>query len=132
MTQSAVETTPVPGWLLDIYHDIDTQQFSAGFACYADDAEMYFGTTHIRGVDAIRAFLRELDTPLTTLHTVFEFWDLGGVKIVRGEALIAEKVAPENVSTMPFVHLFYMSDVDPALVCVHRAVVGPADTDELT
>ncbi|QIS22770.1 nuclear transport factor 2 family protein [Nocardia terpenica] len=127
MTANAAQP---PRWVHQIMHEIDTLSFGDGFAHLTDETEMYFGTAHIVGVEAIRAFFVQIDEPLHITHEVLEFWTApGGVCFLRGEATMAKKTAPDEVVQAPFMHIFYLSDTDPARIATWRITAGPLRTD---
>lgn len=119
-----------PQWVLQIMDEIDTLTFGEGFARLTDETEMYFGTAHIVGVEAIRAFFVKIDEPLNITHEILEFWTApDGVSFLRGEATMAKKTAPEEIVHAPFMHIFYLSDTEPARIRTWRITAGPLQTD---
>lgn len=121
----------VPGWLLRLYEEIDSLKFGSGFDCFTSATEMVFGTAHVKGTEAIKAFFIKVDSPINSKHRVHEFWDSEAVKIVVGDAVISKKSTPEMVMTPPLVNIFYMSDTDPTKIRKLLIVAGPLDTDAL-
>ncbi|MFZ3598122.1 nuclear transport factor 2 family protein [Streptomyces sp. BH104] len=122
--------TAVPGWVLRFMEAIDTLEFSAGFAPLTEDTDLYFGTAHIRGVEAIKDFFVKIDAPLNITHEVLEYWTAdGGVRLLRGEATMARKSEPEHVVRAPFMHIFYLDQEDPVRVRTLRITAGPLRTD---
>ncbi|WP_328756800.1 nuclear transport factor 2 family protein [Streptomyces sp. NBC_00271] len=94
MTDNA-QATAVPGWVLKFMDAIDTLEFGEGFAPLSEDTDMFFGTAHIHGVEAIKEFFIKIDAPLNITHEVLEFWTAGdGVRLLRGEATMARKTEP--------------------------------------
>ncbi|MGW4080282.1 nuclear transport factor 2 family protein, partial [Streptomyces asiaticus] len=71
MTDTA-HATSVPDWVLKFMNAIDTLDFDEGFAPLTEDTEMYFGTAHIHGAEAIKAFFVKIDEPLNITHEVLE------------------------------------------------------------
>jgi hypothetical protein len=131
MTHTATAATP-PEWLLQIMREIDTLTFGDGFAHMTDDTEMYFGTAHVVGVEAIKAFFVKIDEPLHITHDVLEFWTAdGGVCFLRGEATMAKKTEPDNVVRAPFMHIFYLDDAEPMRIKTLRITAGPLRTDSV-
>ncbi|MBP2063631.1 nuclear transport factor 2 family protein [Streptomyces iranensis] len=129
MTDTA-HATSVPDWVLKFMDAIDTLEFDEGFAPLTEDTEMYFGTAHIHGVEAIKAFFVKIDEPLNITHEVLEFWAAGdGVRLLRGEAAMAKKSAPEEVVRAPFTHIFYLDQEEPVRVRTLRITAGPLQTD---
>ncbi|MFE6157612.1 nuclear transport factor 2 family protein [Streptomyces sp. NPDC056486] len=110
MTNTAHATT-APEWALKFMDAIDTLEFGEGFAPLTEDTDMFFGTEHIHGVEAIKAFFVKIDEPLIIKHEILEFWAAGdGVRLLRGEATMAKKTEPDRVVRAPFTHIFYLAD----------------------
>ena len=129
MTYTATPTAP-PQWVPQIMSEIDTLAFGDGFAHMTDDTEMYFGTAHIVGVEAIKAFFVKIDQPLNITHDVLEFWTTrDGVCFLRGDATMAKKTEPDNVVHAPFMHIFYLDDGEPVRIKTLRITAGPLQTD---
>ncbi|GAA0914561.1 MULTISPECIES: nuclear transport factor 2 family protein [Streptomyces violaceusniger group] len=129
MTDTA-HATSVPDWILKFMDAIDTLDFDEGFAPLTEDTEMYFGTAHIHGAEAIKAFFVKIDEPLNITHEVLEFWAAGdGVRLLRGEATMAKKSAPDQVVRAPFMHIFYLDREEPVRVRTLRVTAGPLQTD---
>ncbi|MEU7045346.1 nuclear transport factor 2 family protein [Streptomyces varsoviensis] len=109
---------------------IDTLEFEEGFAPLTEDTDMFFGTEHVRGVEAIKAFFVRIDEPLNITHEVLEYWTAGdGVRLLRGEATMAKKTAPDTVVRAPFTHIFYFDQEAPARIRTLRITAGPLQTD---
>ncbi|MEU7593116.1 nuclear transport factor 2 family protein [Streptomyces sp. NPDC039022] len=122
--------TAVPDWVLKFMDAIDTLEFGEGFAPLTEDTDMFFGTEHIHGVEAIKAFFVKLDEPLHINHEVLEYWAAGnGVRLLRGEATMAKKSAPDQVVRAPFMHIFYLDQEAPVRVRALRITAGPLQTD---
>ncbi|MGW7426290.1 nuclear transport factor 2 family protein [Streptomyces sp. NPDC054813] len=129
MTDTA-HATAVPEWVLKFMEAIDTLNFDEGFAPLTEDTDMYFGTAHIHGVDAIKAFFVKIDAPLNITHEVLECWVAGdGVRLLRGEATMAKKSEPDQVVRAPFMHIFYLDQEVPVRVRALRITAGPLQTD---
>ncbi|WP_037854854.1 nuclear transport factor 2 family protein [Streptomyces sp. NRRL S-340] len=122
--------TNVPAWVLKFMDAIDTLSFDEGFAPLTDDTDLYFGTAHIHGVEAIKAFFVKIDEPLHITHEVLEFWTAdNGVRLLRGEATMARKSEPERVVRAPFTHVFYLAEgEEPLRVRELRITAGPLET----
>ncbi|MGW7238053.1 hypothetical protein [Streptomyces sp. NPDC054804] len=73
MTDPA-RATAVPGWVPKFMEAVDTLDFGEGFAPLTEDTDMCFGTAHIHGVEAIKAFFVKFDAPLDITH---EAWSTG-------------------------------------------------------
>ncbi|MGW7541809.1 nuclear transport factor 2 family protein [Streptomyces sp. NPDC054770] len=120
----------VPDWVLKFMEAIDTLDFDEGFAPVTEDTDMYFGTAHVHGVEAIKAFFVKIDAPLDITHEVLEYWAAGdGVRLLRGEATMAKKSEPDQVVRAPFMHIFYLDQEEPVRVRALRVTAGPLRTD---
>jgi hypothetical protein len=129
MTNTAQATT-APEWALKFMNAIDTLEFDEGFAPLTDDTDMFFGTAHIHGVEAIKAFFVKIDEPLIITHEILEFWAAGdGVRLLRGEATMAKKAEPDRVVRAPFMHIFYLADEETIRIRELRVTAGPLQTD---
>lgn len=64
--------TAAPDWILKFMDAIDTLDFDEGFAPLTEDTDMFFGTAHIHGAEAIKAFFVKIDAPLIITHEVVE------------------------------------------------------------
>ncbi|MFI0737564.1 nuclear transport factor 2 family protein [Streptomyces sp. NPDC021100] len=127
MTQPAAPV-PVPRWVGQLLREIDALDFGAGFARMTDDTEMFFGTAHVVGAEAIKAFFVTIDGPLHIDHTVLECWEApDGVLFLRGEATMAKKTDPGTVVRAPFMHLYRLDD-GGRIRTVH-ITAGPLRTD---
>ncbi|MEU9099528.1 nuclear transport factor 2 family protein [Streptomyces sp. NPDC048361] len=124
--------TTVPDWVLAFMDAIDTLDFTDGFAPLTEDTDMYFGTAHVHGVEAIKAFFVKIDAPLNITHEVLECWTAdNGVRLLRGEAVMAEKSRPEHVVRAPFMHIFDLAQEEPVRVRTLRVTAGPLRTDSV-
>lgn len=128
MTNTATPSPP-PEWVLQIMHEIDTLNFGDGFAHMTEQTEMYFGTEHVVGVGAIKAFFRKIDEPLQIAHDVLECWTAPEGLLLRGEATMARTADPDNVVRAPFMHIFYLDDTPPLRITTLRITAGPLQTD---
>ncbi|MDI6410113.1 nuclear transport factor 2 family protein [Streptomyces albus] len=129
MTNTAHATT-TPAWVLKFMDAIDTLDFDEGFAPLTEDTDMFFGTAHVHGVEAIKEFFVKIDEPLDISHEVLECWTAdGGVLLLRGEATMAKKTAPDHVVRAPFMHIFRLADEEPVRVRELRITAGPLETD---
>ncbi|MFJ9930070.1 MULTISPECIES: nuclear transport factor 2 family protein [Streptomyces] len=127
MTQHAAPA-PVPTWVRQLMREIDTLDFGEGFARTTDDTEMFFGTAHVVGAEAIKAFFVKIDEPLHIEHTVLECWEApDGVLFLRGEATMAKKTAPDTTVRAPFMHLYRLDD-SGTIRTIH-ITAGPLRTD---
>jgi hypothetical protein len=130
MPESATSAV-TPDWILQIMREIDTLEFGDGFARMAEDTDMYFGTEHVHGVDAIKEFFVKIDAPLDISHDVLEYWNAGHVRLLRGEATMARKTEPDRVVRAPFMHVFYLADEEPVRIQTLRITAGPLETDSV-
>ncbi|WP_037568701.1 nuclear transport factor 2 family protein [Phaeacidiphilus oryzae] len=120
----------VPAWVLGFMSAIDTLDFEPGFEVLTEDTVMHFGTERVDGRRAIQDFFVRIDEPLEISHRVLEYWVAdGGVRLLRGEATMARKDAPERVVSAPFIHIFYLADEEPVRVREIRITAGPLETD---
>ncbi|PWI42567.1 nuclear transport factor 2 family protein [Streptomyces sp. ICBB 8177] len=120
----------VPDWVLRFMDAIDTLDFGEGFAPLTEDTDMYFGTAHVHGAEAIKAFFVKIDAPLDITHEVLEYWTADhGVRLLRGEATMARKSEPDRVVVAPFTHIFTLDREDPVRVRTLRVTAGPLRTD---
>ncbi len=124
MMESNGRTAP-PAWVIDFFHEIDTLDFGPGFASFTEETEMHCGAGLLRGVTQIKAAFTQISAPLRTRHHVLEYWELGDIKFLRGEAVMGMKDAPDAVVTMPLMHIYHMSQTDPAKVRTIRVTAGP-------
>ncbi|MFD7102037.1 nuclear transport factor 2 family protein [Streptomyces celluloflavus] len=130
-TPTATSAAP-PTWVLQIMHEIDTLAFGEGFARMTDETEMYFGTAHVVGVEAIKAFFVKIDGPLDITHEVVEYWTAAqGVHLLRGEATMAKKTAPDAVVRAPFMHIYRLDGAEPARIRTLHITAGPLRTDSV-
>ncbi|WP_234341005.1 nuclear transport factor 2 family protein [Streptomyces sp. NRRL S-1813] len=91
---------------------------------------MSFGTAHVHGAQAVKAFFVKIDEPLHIAHKILEFWATGdGVCLLRGEATMARKTEPDRVVRAPFMHIFYLADEEAIRVRELRITAGPLKTD---
>ncbi|MEU4656530.1 nuclear transport factor 2 family protein [Streptomyces sp. NPDC023723] len=128
--EHTTRATAVPDWVLKFMDAIDTLEFGEGFAPLTEDTDMFFGTAHIQGVEAIKAFFVKIDAPLIITHEVLEFWAADdGVRLLRGEATMARKSDPDQVVRAPFMHIFYLDREEPVRIRTLRITAGPLETD---
>jgi hypothetical protein len=129
---NTAHASAVPEWILKFMDAIDTLSFEEGFAPLTEDTDMFFGTAHIHGVEAIKTFFVKIDGPLNIAHEVLEFWAAdNGVRILRGESTMAKKSEPDRVLRAPFTHIFYLADEEPVRVRELRITAGPLETDSV-
>ncbi|MFE9475533.1 nuclear transport factor 2 family protein [Streptomyces griseofuscus] len=129
MTQHAAPA-PVPAWVRQFMREIDTLDFGEGAARATDDTEMFFGTAHVVGADAIKAFFVKIDEPLHIEHTVLECWAAPeGVLFLRGEATMAKKTEPDTTVRAPFMHLYRLDD--SGKIRTMHITAGPLHTDSV-
>jgi hypothetical protein len=121
----------VPTWISQIMHEIDTLAFGEGFARMSAATDMYFGSTHVRGVDAIQAFFVKIDAPLNITHAVLECWQAEQTILLRGQATMAKKSDPDRQVSAPFIHIYYLSGDRTAQIDTIRITAGPLQTDSV-
>ena len=115
-----------PDWVTKWFAEIDSKRFGPGFdACFAPDAEMVFGVTHLKGFKAIKAHLVEFDSKMDTKHVVLDFWDADNTKFLRGQVNMTMHSRPEQTVTPTFVHVWHMSEEDPRKIQRLHGAVGP-------
>ncbi|WP_197284928.1 nuclear transport factor 2 family protein [Sciscionella sediminilitoris] len=91
---------------------------------------MFFGTAHLVGAEAIKAFFVQIDEPLDITHEVLEFWTTGeGSCFLRGEARMAKKTEPDTIVRAPFMHLFTFTEGESRRIRTLRITAGPLRTD---
>jgi hypothetical protein len=129
--ETAMTPSTTPDWITQIMGEIDTLQFGPGFSHLTEGTDMFFGTEHVHGVAAIKAFFVKIDEPLNIRHDVLELWTADGVCMLRGEAMMAKKTEPDRVVHAPFMHIYYLSDTDPLQVHTLRVTAGPLQTDAM-
>ena len=118
----------LPEWVANFFAEIDSKRFGPAFeACFAPDAEMIFGVTHLRGFSAIKAHLMEFDAKMETKHVVIDFWEAGNTRFLRGEVRMTKHASPERTVTPAFVHVWHMADGDPPRVRRMHGAVGPME-----
>ncbi|AEW97644.1 MULTISPECIES: hypothetical protein [Streptomycetaceae] len=129
MTYTATPSAP-PEWVIQIMREIDTLSFGEGFARMTEETEMFFGTAHVTGAEAIKAFFVKIDAPLHITHEVLEHWSApDGVHLLRGEAVMARRDDPGTVVRAPFMHIYRLDDAEPAHIRTLHVTAGPLRTD---
>ncbi len=134
MVQTLVRLEQPPRWVVDIFSEIDTQNFGPGFEHFTEETEMTFGTAVLQGVEAIKGFFVKIDSPLDIQHRIHDFWDGGSEKILRGDAILSKKGSTDPKITTPLMMIFYMADSLPEDAAQARVkewfiVNGPIKTD---
>ena len=64
MSSKFLEKQETPTWIDQMFDEIDTLEFGAGFEHLQNDAQMQFGAAEIKGVEAIKMFFVKIDSPL--------------------------------------------------------------------
>lgn len=131
MTSTLTHLTSSPPWVLHLFDGVDELDFTDHFDSFLPDAELQFGTAHVKGVPAMKEFLILVDGPVNMKHHILDFWDSGAIKILRGEATMAKKEEPETVIVAPFVNIFYMAESDNDKVARWIVVGGPINPEKL-
>jgi hypothetical protein len=72
------------------------------------------------------AFFVKVDRPFNLCREVLGYRTAdGGVCLLRGEATAAEKTEPDQVARVPFIHIYYLDETDPARIKTLRITSGP-------
>jgi hypothetical protein len=117
-----------PQWLLQIFEEIDAQKFGEGFSHMTEDTDLYLGTAHVHGVEAIKEFFLEIDRDLNVTHRAIESWTAeGGVCLTRLEATVAKKAEPDKVVHAPSVNVTYLEEGEPVRIKTMYVTAGPVD-----
>jgi hypothetical protein len=90
-----MKSVATPQWMLDLFKAIDALDMSptSGFAVFADDIEMMFGSNLVRGIAAVKQFFIKLDAPFETVHNVTGVWQIGNAFVMQGSADLRKKGA---------------------------------------
>jgi len=131
MSSKFLEKQETPTWIDQMFDEIDTLEFGAGFEHLQNDAQMQFGATETKGVDAIKKFFVRIDSPLEIKHQALEVWGGDGTKIVRGKATFRKKGSSDAMVTAPFIQIFTTSPEQDDLVTHWLVVAGPLQTDSI-
>jgi len=72
MAETLIHQQEAPRWVKEIFKEIDTLQFGAGFSHLTERTVMEFGTATVKGVQAIKQFFIRIDSPwrLSTESTI--------------------------------------------------------------
>ena len=131
MANKFLEKQETPKWIEQVFDEIDTLEFDAGFEHLQNDAQLQFGATEIKGVDAIKKFFVKIDSPLEIKHQALEVWGGDGTKIVRGKATFRKKGSSDATVTSPFIQIFTTSPKQDDLVTHWLVVAGPLQKDSI-
>ena len=126
MSHTATHAAP-PQWLLQIFDEIDAQEFGDGFSHMTEDTDLYLGTAHVHGVEAIKEFFLEIDRDLNVTHRAIESWTAGGVCLTRLEATVAKKAEPDKVVHVPSVNVAYLEEGESVRIKTMYVTAGPVD-----
>jgi hypothetical protein len=109
-----MNSVPAPQWMLDLFKAIDSLDMSpeSGFAIFADDVEMVFGSNVLRGVAAVKSFFLKFDTPFKTKHNVTAVWQIGNAFVMQGSADMLKKgFGPETTFHMtPLFNVLWLNE----------------------
>jgi hypothetical protein len=88
-----MKSVATPLWMLDLFKAIDTLDMSptSGFAVFADDIEMMFGSNLVRGIAEVKKFFVTFDIPFKTVHNVTGVWQVGNAFVMQGSADMLKK-----------------------------------------
>ena len=118
-TSAVVDQTwkavPTPQWMLDLFKAIDVLDTSpeTGYQYYfAEDVDATFGPQVIKGRDAIRKFLIDLDEPFVTKHLVTSIMQIDNCLTVLCSADLTKKGAPHEskMHVAPLIDIFWLDD----------------------
>jgi hypothetical protein len=108
--------TPVqtPQWMLDLFRAIDELDMSptSGFAGFADDIEMVFGSDLVKGIVKVKEFFVHLDAPFETVHNVTGVWQVGDAFVMQGSADLRKKGSPPGtgVHVAPLFNVLWLDE----------------------
>jgi len=109
-----MKSVATPLWMLDLFKAIDTLDVSptSGFAVFADDIEMMFGSNLVKGIAEVKKFFVTFDTPFKTVHNVTAVWQVGNAFVMQGSADMLKKgFAPETTFHMsPLFNVIWLNE----------------------
>jgi len=111
-TMKAIAT---PKWMLDLFKAVDALDTSpaSGFQTYyAADVDAAFGPQSMKGVDAVKKFLVDLDEPFVSKHHVTSVSQVGNAYVMLGSADLTKKGAPASTMThiAPLINVFWLDE----------------------
>jgi len=109
------KTVPTPQWMLDLFTAIDALDTSdkTGYQYYfAEDVDAAFGTTVLKGREAVKNFLIQLDDPFVTKHLVTSIMQIDNCLTVLCSADLTKKGAPASskLHVAPLVDIFWLDE----------------------
>ena len=131
MPQTLIHQQEAPEWIKQIFEGIDTLKFSPGFSHLTEQTVMEFGTATVIGSQAIKEFFIKIDSPLKIKHRIYEFWDGGLIKILRGDAVLRKRCSNAKPITTPLVMIFYMTPEKNDKLRRWFIVNGPIKTESV-
>jgi hypothetical protein len=109
-----IQKIETPQWMLDLFKAIDALDFSenGGFSLFTEDVDLVFGSTHVTGVDNVKAFFKKLDEPYSTVHHVKAVFQTGKSYLMQGSAELRSNTDKnaEPISVEPLFNLLYLND----------------------
>ena len=109
-----IQKIETPQWMLDLFKAIDALDFSesAGFSLFTEDVDLVFGSTHVTGIDNVKAFFKKLDEPYSTVHHVKAVFQTGNAYLMQGSAELRSKTDKnaEPIFVEPLFNLLYLND----------------------
>jgi hypothetical protein len=83
-----MQSVATPQWMLDLFPAITALDLSptSGFALFADNVAMKFGSELVKGIAAVQKCFVKLDAPFETLHHVTGVWQVGNAVVRQGSA----------------------------------------------
>jgi len=109
-----MKSVATPHWMIDLFKAIDALDMSptSGFAIFADDIEMMFGSNLVKGIAEVKEFFVKLDAPFETVHNVTGVWQAGNAFVMRGSADLRKKgSAPETtIHVSPLFNVIWLNE----------------------
>ena len=109
-----MKSVTTPTWMLDLFKAIDTLDVSptSGFAVFADDVEMMFGSNLVKGIAELKTFFVKFDTPFKTVHNVTAVWQAGNAFVMQGSAdMLKKSFGPETTFHMsPLFNVLWLNE----------------------
>lgn len=90
----------IPQWMLELFKSIDELNTAedSGFRIFADDITLQFGPKTVHGIEDVKKFFIELDTPFITQHFVDVVYQYGNAYFMQGNASLRKKGDPPEKS----------------------------------
>jgi len=108
-----MKAVATPQWMLDLFKAIDALDTSekTGYQYYfAADVDAAFGPQVLKGRDAVKKFLIDLDEPFDTVHLVDQVMQVGNCYVVLCSANLTKKGAPKEsmLHVAPLIDIFWL------------------------